>query len=131
MPLKPQGAPCWILAYPDGTPAGQWEERHFAGEDEAQDVLDCEDLDDAGLAGVAPRVLAAPCLTIVCDGCGEPYIGWPDDHLIDHFMTAADAAWHSGDTEFRKDGTTWCEDCRNWDDDAPADPEAAPTAADQ
>lgn len=113
MPLKQQDVPCWVIAHPDGTLAGQWEERHFSDEDEAAEVLDCEREQDAGLATAAPRALSAPCLTIVCDGCGEPYRGWPDDHLIDHFTSAADASWHSGDTEFRADGTTWCENCRS------------------
>lgn len=123
MPLKQLDDPCWVLAYPDGTPAGQWEERHFGDEDEASDLLECGREDDPGLAGVAPRMLAAPCLTIICNGCGESYRGWPDDHLIAHFTTRADAAWHSGDTEFRDDGTTWCEDCRSWNQ------EPAPAAA--
>ena len=58
---------------------------------------------------------------VVCDGCGEEY-GW-EEGSTDHFVGPSDAAWHSGDAEFRKDGTTWCENCRSW-----ADPEAAPTA---
>jgi hypothetical protein len=109
--LKQQDAPCWILAHPDGTPAGQWEERHFSDEDEAADVLDCEDADDPGFAGVAPRELPAPCLTIVCDGCGEPYKNWPDDYLIGHFANPSDAWADASDVRFAKDGTTWCEDC--------------------
>jgi hypothetical protein len=114
--LKQQDAPCWILAHPDGTPAGQWEERHFSDEDEAADVLDCEDADDPGFAGVAPRELAAPCLTIVCDGCGEPYRSEPGAHLIDHFADVVDAWAGASGVCFAKDGSTWCEDCRSEDE---------------
>ena len=118
MPLKPLDAPCWVIAYPDGTLAGQWDERHFADEDEAADVLDCERDAAPGLADVAPRKLPAACFTIVCNGCGEPYKSEPGAYPIDHFTSARDAAWHSGETEFRSDGTTWCEDCRSGDEPA-------------
>ncbi len=117
MPLKPQDAPCWMLAYPDGTRAGQWEERHFSDEDEAADTLDCEIGREPGPDDPAPRELAAPCFIVVCDGCGDPYKSDEFAGLIDHFASRADAGWHSGDTEFRDDGTTWCEDCRSWDDE--------------
>ena len=110
MSLKQLGEPCWIIASADGTPAGQWEERHFADEDEAADVLDCEL--PADRRDLAPRELAAPCLTIVCDGCGKPYTAEPGSHLIDHFTGIADARNHSDGIEFRDDSTTWCEECQ-------------------
>jgi hypothetical protein len=113
MPLKQLDAPCAVIAGPDGTPAGQWEERHFSDEDEAADILDCEREGDPGLASVTPQVLASPCLTIVCDGCGEPYAAWPDDHMIAHFASRADAVRDADGIEFRADGTTRHEDCRD------------------
>ena len=118
MPLKQLDEPCWIIANADGSRAGYWEERHFADEDEAAEVLDCErDDDPAEVAGLAPHQLAAPCHVIVCDGCGKGYSS-EDGGGTDHFDSRTDAGWHSGDTKFRKDGTTWCEDCRSWDEPA-------------
>jgi hypothetical protein len=113
MPIKPLDAPCWVIAYPDGTPAGQWDERHFADEDEAADTLECERPGDPGLASVTPQALASPCITIVCDGCKESCSTWPEDHLIAHFTSKADAVQGADGIEFRADGTTRHEDCRD------------------
>jgi hypothetical protein len=115
MPLKQLDAPCWVIACPDGTLAGQWDERHFSDEDEAADVLDCEAASERG--DLAPRELAAPCLTIVCDGCGEPHKAEPGAYLIDHFTGVVDAWAGASGIEFRRDGTTWCEDCRSSQED--------------
>lgn len=117
MPLKQQDAPCWVITYPDGTPAAQWEEEHFTDEDEAAGTIGCEGITRApGEGSPGPRQLSAPCLTIVCDGCGDPYTAEPGGRLIDHFTDAADARDHAGEVEFRDDGTTWCEDCHSGDE---------------
>jgi hypothetical protein len=116
MPVKQLDAPCWVLAHPDGALAGQWDERHFGDEDEAADVLECELDDEPALREVAPSELAAPCFIVVCDGCGKAYSS-EDDGGRDHYSSRNDAIWQAGDTQFRDDGTTWCEDCRSWDED--------------
>lgn len=112
MPLKQLDAPCWVIACPDGTLAGQWDEHHFSDEDEAADTLGCErDKDAAYPDDLAPHPLESACLVIVCDGCGKGYSS-EDSGGTDHFISKRDAAWHSGDVEFRDDGTTWCEECQ-------------------
>lgn len=51
------------------------------------------------------------CLTVECDGCGNPLTN--DDWGIPHFATAAEATADAVDADWRTDGEHhWCEDCQ-------------------
>ena len=107
MTIKTESRICWTLVNANGS---DYSEHHYGGEAEA-----AEQAETLGETGLHPSQLAAPCLTVTCDGpgCGEKLENHDYDAMTLH-LPNENVARHEAQNlewEITPAGAVRCCDC--------------------